>query len=298
MDTRLKVVVQSGKRENLSKQQRRFLAGLIDRLERADMKVMPQSPTTANVEKRLEKIRQSHGVIILAFAQWDACRVTRDENKHVIFPTEFTHINAAMAVGAARPLLVLREKSVAERGVLRRGYVQRTFSIPNSLDVNWLDSDEFALVFNEWLNQVNRHRHVFLGYSSQATTVADLIHKYLSEELKVSIFDWRDFQPTEMIWESIERAERTTSSGVFLFMSDDSLAVGDIQKFVPRDNVVYEAGYFAGAKGRSHALIIQEAGAKIPTDLNGILRLQIENRTNIGPIETRLRKYFESLLAM
>ena len=298
MDTRLKVAVQSGNRENLSKQQQRLLARLIDRLERANLSVMPDSTRAAPIDKRLEKIRNSDGVIVLAFRQWEGHRVAHEDTRNVIFPTEFTHIGAVMAVAAARPLLVLREPSVADRGVLRRGYVHPTVTLPRSLDVMWLDSDEFGRQFAEWLKQVESRRHVFLGYSSQATAVADLIHKYLSEELKIRIFDWHDFQPGEMIWDSIERAERLTNGGIFLFMSDDSLAVGDIRKFVPRDNVICEAGYFAGAKGRSHTLIIRETSAHIPTDFDGILCLQIENRTSIEPIKTRLRVYFESMLAM
>jgi hypothetical protein len=35
-------------------------------------------------------------------------------------PTEFSHVGIVMAIAAKRPLLVLREKSVAERGSLRK----------------------------------------------------------------------------------------------------------------------------------------------------------------------------------
>jgi hypothetical protein len=44
---------------------------------------------------RLEIIRQSRGVIVLAFSQWDARRTTRDGKG--IFPTEFAHIGAEMS---------------------------------------------------------------------------------------------------------------------------------------------------------------------------------------------------------
>ena len=100
-----------------------------------------------------------------------------------------------------------------------------------------------------------------------------------------------------MIWDSIERAERLTDGGIFLFMSDDSISVGDgAKRFAPRDNVVYEAGYFAGAKGRSRTLIIREEGVKLPTDLDGILCLQIKGRRSISAIETKLMQHIERIL--
>ena len=39
--------------------------------------------------------------------------------------------------------------------------------------------------------------------------------------------------------------------------------------FAPRDNVVYETGYFAGALTRERTRIIREAGAKVPTVFGG-----------------------------
>jgi predicted nucleotide-binding protein len=41
-------------------------------------------------------------------------------------------------------------------------------------------------------------------------------------------------------------------AGVFLFTRDDKVAdETDANKAVPRDNVVFEAGYFSHAKGRN-----------------------------------------------
>jgi CAP12/Pycsar effector protein, TIR domain len=297
VDTRLRVFVQSAKRGNLTEQQQRFLDGLLDQLKRADLSVMQESPSTATIDERLEKARGSHGIIILAFAQWEGRRVTRgNEKKSAIFPSEFAHMSGVMAVVSGRPLLVLREKSVAERGALRPGYLHPTVTLPNSLDTKWFGSDEFAREFAGWLKGVRRCRHVFLGYSSQAAPVANLVSQFLTEKLSVRVFDWHDFQPGEAIWESIERAERQTDAGIFLFMSDDSFVTGRARRLAPRDNVIYEAGYFAGAKGRSNTIIIREKGAKIPTDLDGILYLEINDRQNIAAIESRLREHIGMML--
>jgi hypothetical protein len=70
----------------------------------------------------------------------------------------------------------------------------------------------------------------------------------LAEKLRLRIFDWHDFRAGDTIWDSIQRAECLTNCGLFLFMADDKLGSGTKREFIPRDNVVYEAGYFAGAK--------------------------------------------------
>jgi predicted nucleotide-binding protein len=85
-------------------------------------------------------------------------------------------------------------------------------------------------------------------------------------------------------------------------MSDDALSAshpspanGEGRLHIPRDNVVYEAGYFAGKKGRDRTFIIQEKGAKLPSDLNGIPYHEISSREDITPIVTPLAEFIESV---
>jgi len=295
-DARLIISLGSPRVVNLSKSQQRFLKAVRDHVTEAGFQVQPDSATTDDVEQRLESVRQCHGVIVLAFSQWNAARIHRKQSKTVVLPSEFNHLGVCMAVAARRPLLVLREKVVTERGSLRKGYVRRLIDIPNSLDPEWLKSQEFKGTFENWKREVNSFRHVFLGYSSQASDVANTIRVFLAEKVGVTVFDWHDFRPGDTIWDSIERAESLTNCGIFLFMADDRLGSGSKQQFAPRDNVVYEAGYFAGAKGRQRSLIIREKGAKVPTDLGGILYLELANRGNISEIETKLREKVEQML--
>ena len=80
-------------------------------------------------------------------------------------------------------------------------------------------------------------------------------------------------------------------------MADDKMGTGNKREFVPRDNVVYEAGYFAGAKGRKKSFVVREEGAKVPTDLGGILYVKLTNRNDVSPIETALREHLERMLS-
>jgi Predicted nucleotide-binding protein containing TIR-like domain len=297
MDTRLTVSISAPKMENLSEPQRQFLAALTDRIQRKGLRVLRHSATSDDAEDGLRQHGRCHGVVVLAFSQWQAERLYRAQGKTVVMPSEFCHIAAVMAVAARRPLLVLREKTLTERGVLRGGYLPHVVRVPASLKTEWLESPEFDRQFNRWIGEVECFHHIFLGYSSQATEAANAIHRFLSDTLKLRVFDWHDFRAGDTIWESIERAERLTNCGLFLFMADDKLTTGSKREFAPRDNVVYEAGYFAGAKGRKDSLVIREEGAKVPTDLGGILYLPLVNRRDISRIETPLREHLRRMLS-
>lgn len=293
LDTRLAVIVSSPKIQNLSKQQQRFQKAVVELLRSRGLRILPDSVDSDNAEDDVAKSRLCHGVIVLAFAQWNARRVNRDRDKTIAMPSEFTHIGAATAVASRRPLLVLREKSLADRGVLRAGYLQHVVKLPNSLKTEWLDGPEFQSEFKKWSDEIDCFRHVFLGYSSQASATGEQLCRFLSEELKLRVFDWQNFHSGDSIWDSIVRAERFTNCGVFLFMADDKLTAG---AKAPRDNVVYEAGYFAGAKGGKSAVIVMEEGAKVPTDLGGILYLKLGKHRDISPIKTALRERLERML--
>ena len=185
-----------------------------------------------------------------------------------------------MPVAAKRPLLVLGEKAVAERGTLRSGYVHPVVQLPTGVDEKWLHSGDFNDEFSKWLQRVRCHRHVFLGYSSQAGKVAGEVKRFIVEQIGLTVLDWRDdFRPGGIIWDSIEEGGR---------MADDTLGSSKKRQLAPRDDVAYEAGYFAGAKGRRYSTIIRESGAKTPSDLGGVLYLELSDRADLSPIVAKL----------
>src|SRR5215217_3541106 len=89
----------------------------------------------------------------------------------------------------------------------------------------------------------------------------------------------------------IKDANSTCMGGLFLFNKDDELAGVDGISAAPRDNVIFEAGYFMNAKNEKHVLIIREDGAKMPADLGGEIYLPLRDRYDISPIENRLMKF-------
>ncbi len=70
----------------------------------------------------------------------------------------------------------------------------------------------------------------------------------------------------------IQIPSQTCQCGIFLFTTDDPLTNNEHQAS-PRDNVIFEAGYFMKAKGKERTLIIREEGAKMPADIGGNIYL-------------------------
>jgi predicted nucleotide-binding protein len=122
--------------------------------------------------------------------------------------------------------------------------------------------------------QLEQRRDLFLGYCSNAADVADKVKAHLAK-LGASVLD--------------------CSAGIFLFTKDDPLR-GQKDHASLRDNVMFEAGYFACAKGKERVLIVREAGSKMPADLDGDIYVLLEDRTDIDPIKSTLEKFLETRL--
>ena len=291
MGTKKRVVqLTSGKAENLSKRQLAFLEGLCQRLAREDLEISRDSPPSDGVASRYAKVRGVDGVIVVCFSQWSASRSNRKQDQECILPSEFTHIVNTMAVAAEKPLLVLMEKDIAPRGTLRNGYLPRPSRIPRSLTPDWLRTSGFEADFSKWLQDVNSHKHVFLGYSSEAEPVATSISVYLTG-LGVDVLDWHQFRASGFILQRIEEAARSTTCGIFLFTASDQVTGKRGQRTVPRDNLIFELGYFAGKKGKERTLVVVEEGTDILADLGGYIYLPLPKSRGTSALETRLTKF-------
>ena len=138
---------------------------------------------------------------------------------------------------------------------------------------------------------------MFLGYCSTSEGTAQNLKRYLqSSDVGATVLDWKDFSPGRSILQQVEEAAERCSAGIFLFTKDDTLPTARLpDRAAPRDNVVFEAGYFINSKGKDHVLIILQAGAKMPADLGGHIYEALEDKSNIAPIEETVRKFVIAL---
>jgi len=251
------------------------------------------SPKAWNPRDADEIARRCVGAAVLGMPRW---RFQDIHGEPVLLPTEFNHYEGALARTLGLPTLVLVQKNVQRRVVFQNTYGGYVGEFDADADLGWLHSDEFRVPFHYWKNLLSERRDVFLGYCSTSAPTAASIKRYLLS-LGARVLDWQtDFIPGRTILEQIEEAAARSIGGIFLFTKDDDLLDhGQRDTSVPRDNVVFEAGYFIGLKGKRNVLIVRETGSKMPADLGGDIYGALADKTNIAPIERTLTAFLDAI---
>ena len=184
--------------------------------------------------------------------------------------------------GASRQLLQALESL---RHALKSSDNAQKFSL---LDNNVWNPDLIDTVFD--LGGLDGDR-VFFGYCGKARSTAEAIEKYL-ESLGLNVLNWAtDFRFGKVILEEIHAGVSSSKYGVFLFTPDDLPGKGEKQG-APRDNVIFEAGYFISAHGRERTIIIVQEGAKILADYGGHIYISLKDANDISTIKGDLHKAF------
>ncbi len=236
--------------------------------------------------------RRCVGAALIGLPRWRF----ETANGAVNLATEFSHFEGALAWQLKLPLLVLVQRDVMRRVVFDNGFHGRIGEFPADAGVEWLETRDFTTPFTVWQRELSERRDLFLGYCSASTATARAIKRFVTEQ-GATVLDWQtDFPPGQNILQQIGRASERCSAGIFLFTRDDELAAtGAGQEAVPRDNVVFEAGYFIASKGKDRVLVVREDGAKMPADLGGDIYASLPDRNHIGPILDSLRRFVGAL---
>ena len=114
--------------------------------------------------------------------------------------------------------------------------------------------------------------------------------------LGVKVLDWQtDLIPGSTILEQIQHAASICTGGIFLLTRDDDLMNSKLrEKSAPRDNVVFEAGYFIGLKGKRNVLIVRETGSKMPADLGGDIYASLKDKSDLGSVEKTIQGFIKA----
>lgn len=80
------------------------------------------------------------------------------------------------------------------------------------------------------------------------------------------------------ILEKLEAFAGTAGFAVALLTPDDVGRAKDVEVEAPRarQNVVFEAGYFAGRLGRARVALLHHPGVELPSDLDGIVYISLD----------------------
>lgn len=288
-----RVFVSATSNTNLDDHRRAFKAAVLEKIREAGYE--PQEffesglPETMgwNFQNVDDIMRQCVGAVVFGFPRW-----TGKETAHV---GEYNHYEGAVAVTLGIPVLLLKENGVADRGIVWSGGGKFITYIPERPSAKWVNDPAFVKRFAAWLRELEARKDVFLGYCSKSAGIAAQIQLRL-EKLGASVHNWAmDFRAGGSILDEIENARAACSCGVFLFSEDDPLE-GAPGVAAPRDNVVFEAGYFMSSKGPERCLIVRHGDAKMPADLGGTIYVHLAKSADISTIDTRLSDFIKQRL--
>jgi Predicted nucleotide-binding protein containing TIR-like domain len=263
-----------------------------------------KSWTPADAE---DVIQRCVGGVIIGMPRWHHFDKSGAD---VWMASEYAQYEGAMLKVAAIPLLILVQDNIKPRGIFEYNFGQHVRQFPADVDGSWLASSDFQHAIDIWLANIGDRRDIFLGYCSSSANTAAKIRDYIESELDTTILDWkRDFSVARTVLEEIAEAAGLCSGGIFLFTRDDTSAepapLRNQRWFfrkpqhpefaIPRDNVVFEAGFFIGMKGKRRILVVREEGTKMPADLGADVYAALEDKHDIGPIKEVLKRFILSL---
>ena len=232
--------------------------------------------------------RRCVGAVLIGLPRWDFGGIK--------LPSEFCYYEGALARTLGLPTLVLRQKDVIDRVVFHYSFGPYIGTFDPSADVTWLDTKQFTTPFGYWDRQLRERRDVFLGYCGSSKGVADKVKELLTQDLGVTVLDWAEFTPGRTILDEIREAAARCTGAVFLFTKDDEPKdPGPAGEAFPRDNVVFEAGYFSSIKTKRNVVINLEEGTKMPADLGGDIYLSLKSRSTVPSIKADLAKFITAL---
>lgn len=157
---------------------------------------------------------------------------------------------------------------------------------------------------NALIRPPNDKIRVFVISSVEALPVARAIENAFAHDPFLTVV-WSNgvFRVTNYTLESLERELEQSDFAVAIAHPDDTTTVRDEDWPTPRDNVIFELGFFMGRLGRQRAILMEPQGAKVklPSDLAGItsIRYRFEKGQNaatlIGPACNELRDHIMTL---
>lgn len=145
--------------------------------------------------------------------------------------------------------------------------------------------------------------HVFIISSVEALPIARVIQTAFEHD-PFTVVIWTDgvFRASQYSVESLEKELDRSDFAIAIAQPDDSTQTRDGISLTPRDNVIFELGFFMGRLGRHCSLLLEPRGeeVKLPSDLTGITTISYRYdpanpAAALGPACNRIREIINEL---
>lgn len=145
---------------------------------------------------------------------------------------------------------------------------------------------------NQLIKRPNARPRVFFICSSEALEIAECIRAGLDHQ-DATIEIWSDehiFPPGGYPIEALERAVDEADFGIAIAQPDDLVRSRHRQGKTPRDNVIFELGFFLSRLGRQRTLLLVPRGedVQLPSDFKGMTPLSYKAESQNEKLSTAL----------
>jgi predicted nucleotide-binding protein len=132
---------------------------------------------------------------------------------------------------------------------------------------------------------------VFIGSSSEGKDIANGIGNYLEDVAEVRIWTEGLFNLSQRFFDSVFNAGLRFDFAVIICTSDDSIEKRTKRSAIPRDNIIFEAGYFMGSLGVDRTFVVRDLDADLtmPSDLEGVAFAGFHGKRHDGNLAAALR---------
>ncbi|MGH8910280.1 MAG: TIR domain-containing protein [Egibacteraceae bacterium] len=137
---------------------------------------------------------------------------------------------------------------------------------------------------------------IFIGSSTEGLEVGKALEGLLEREAEAILWTRGVFRAGHGALEALESIKDSLDAAVLILTPDDVIESRNLTIMGPRDNVVFELGFFTGQLGRRRCFLLynRDLSLKIPSDLEGVTPLTYGSRSDsnlraaLGPACTEL----------
>lgn len=147
------------------------------------------------------------------------------------------------------------------------------------------------------MTELSRRPRVFIGSSSEGLPYAEMLQLGLDHCAEVTVWSQGVFGLSGGTLEDLVKAGGRFDYAVLVLTPDDLTQVRGVVGSSPRDNVIFELGFFMGALGRARTFIVysRDDNLALPSDLAGVTAATYAKRADnnmqamLGPACTQIK---------
>jgi CRP/FNR family cyclic AMP-dependent transcriptional regulator len=129
---------------------------------------------------------------------------------------------------------------------------------------------------NALINPTRDNIAVCIMSSTEALDIArEIQNNFAHDSFSAVIWTNGLFKASSFAIESLERAVDALDFAIVIVQPDDLTNIRGEARPVPRDNIIFELGFFIGCLGRKRTLLLEprDKEVKLPTDISGLMTI-------------------------